>query len=147
MRPHVTIYTDGGCKPNPGPGGWAVLLIADGHERELSGGSPRTTNNQMELTAAIEALEALNQPCQVTLHTDSEYLQKGITQWLPRWVSNGWKTASKQPVKNQDLWQRLYEATRRHDIDWHWVKGHADNSYNNRVDRLATHAREQQTRQ
>ncbi|GAB4508809.1 MAG: ribonuclease HI [Anaerolineae bacterium] len=140
-RPHVTIYTDGGCKPNPGPGGWAALLIYGEHQKELSGGLPKTTNNQMEMTAAIEALDALNEPCDVTFYTDSEYLQKGITTWMAGWVKNGWKTASKQPVKNQDLWQRLHAATLRHNITWKWVRGHAGNAYNERVDQLATAAR------
>lgn len=141
MMKQVTIYTDGGCKPNPGPGGWAALLIYGAHEKTLSGGATRTTNNQMELTAAIEALEALGEPCRVSFHTDSEYLKKGITEWLPRWVRNGWKTASKGAVKNQDLWERLNVATQRHQITWHWVKAHAGHDYNERVDTLATQAR------
>lgn len=140
-RKRVTIYTDGGSKPNPGPGGWAALLMYEGHEKAISGGDPKTTNNQMELTAAIMALEALSEPCDVTLHTDSVYLRNGITQWLPNWVKNGWKTANKKPVKNQDLWQRLHTATERHTITWKWVKGHAGNKHNTRVDKLATAAR------
>lgn len=140
-KPNVIIYTDGGAKPNPGPGGWAALLIFGDAQRELSGGEARTTNNQMELTAAIEALEALNQPCQVTLYTDSEYLQKGITRWMKNWVKNGWMTASRKPVKNQDLWRRLHTAIQQHDITWKWVKGHAGHEHNERVDQLATLAR------
>jgi ribonuclease HI len=138
----VVIYTDGGCKPNPGPGGWAALLMYDGTQKELSGGDRKTTNNQMELTAAIEALEALKEPCNVELYTDSQYLKNGITSWMANWKRNGWKTASKKPVKNRDLWVRLDEATTRHKIAWKWVKGHADNEYNERVDQLATAARE-----
>lgn len=138
----VTIYTDGGCQPNPGVGAWAALLIFGEHEKELSGGHLDTTNNQMELTAAIEALAALNQRCAVTLVTDSTYLKNGITQWIPNWIRNGWKTADKKPVKNQDLWMRLHDLTQQHSITWKWVKGHATNPYNNRVDRLATQARE-----
>lgn len=141
-KPHVIIYTDGGCKPNPGPGGWAALLMHGDHKKELSGGHPQTTNNQMELTAAIEALEALKFPCAVTLYTDSEYLKRGISEWLPRWVQNGWKTAGREPVKNQDLWRRLFDATQSHDITWKWVEGHAGNPFNERVDQLAALARE-----
>lgn len=144
-KPNVTIYTDGGAKPNPGPGGWAALLIYDEDgqrvEKELSGGAARTTNNQMEMTAAIEALEALKQPCVVTLYTDSEYLQKGITQWMKNWIKNGWKTANKQPVKNQEYWQRIHAAMQRHEVAWKWVKGHAGHEHNERVDQLATLAR------
>jgi len=135
------IYTDGGASPNPGPGGWAALLMFEANEKELCGGEAQTTNNQMELTAAIEALNALNRPCDVTLFTDSEYLKKGITEWLPNWQRNGWITASKKPVKNKDLWQKLYDATQRHTITWKWTKGHAGNEYNERVDQLATQAR------
>lgn len=145
-KPHVTIYTDGGSKPNPGPGGWAALLLFGEAQQELSGGDPRTTNNKMELTAAIEALEALTQPCIVTLYTDSEYLQKGITQWMKNWVKNGWMTASRKPVKNQDLWRRLHAAIQQHDITWKWVKGHAGHEYNERVDQLATLARKRYAR-
>ena len=141
-KPNVTIYTDGGAKPNPnGPGGWAALLIWEDQEKELSGGEKSTTNNRMELTAACEALESLNQPCTVTLFTDSEYLKNGITRWLHNWVRNGWQTTARQPVKNQDLWQRLHNATQRHEINWRWVRGHAGNHYNERVDQLATNAR------
>jgi ribonuclease HI len=143
LKPHVTIYTDGGAKPNPnGPGGWAALLISGNSEKELSGGEGSTTNNRMELTAACEALEALKQPCQVTFHTDSEYVKNGISEWLPNWVKKNWRTSTGKPVKNQDLWERLYAATQRHDITWKWVRGHAGNHYNERVDQLATAARE-----
>jgi ribonuclease HI len=146
-KPEVTIYTDGGSDPNPGPGGWAALLMtrrADGssHDRELSGNDPDTTNNRMELTAAIEALRALNRPCAVTLHTDSEYLKNGITRWMDTWIKNGWRTSKKEPVKNQDLWQALHAETQRHSINWQWVKGHAGNPYNERVDRLVGLARD-----
>ncbi len=140
-QPQVTIYTDGGAKPNPGPGGWAALLIYGTAEKELSGGARSTTNNQMELTAAIEALDALTQPCQVTLYTDSEYLKKGITEWLPGWVKKNWQTSARQPVKNQALWERLHAATQRHQITWKWVRGHNGNALNERVDQLATAAR------
>lgn len=138
----VVIYTDGGCKPNPGPGGWAALLIFGDVTRELSGGDRKTTNNQMELTAAIEALEALKEPCEVDLYTDSQYLKNGITAWMANWKRNGWQTANKQPVKNKDLWVRLDAATARHKVNWRWVKGHANNAHNERVDQLATAARE-----
>jgi ribonuclease HI len=142
-RPRVIIYTDGGAKPNPGgPGGWGALLIAGDHRKELSGGEAATTNNRMELTAAIMALEALTQPCTVTLYTDSEYLQKGISEWLVGWVRKGWKTASGQPVKNRELWERLHAAAARHDVDWRWLRGHAGTPENERVDQLATAARE-----
>ena len=141
-RAQVTIYTDGGAKPNPGgPGGWAALLISGEHRRELSGAEPATTNNRMELTAAIMALEALKEPCKVTLYTDSQYLKNGITLWLPGWLRKGWKTAARKPVKNQDLWQRLHAASQRHEVSWRWVRGHAGNQENQRVDRLASAAR------
>src|SRR5512139_1571278 len=122
-QPQVTIYTDGGCDPNPGPGGWAALLMFRDehgtlHERELSGAEPDTTNNRMELTAAIMALRALNKPCTVALHTDSEYLKKGITEWLAGWIKKGWRTSKKEPVKNQDLWEALHAETQRHTMDW-----------------------------
>jgi ribonuclease HI len=133
----VTIYTDGGCKGNPGPGGWGALLIYNGHEREMWGGEPLTTNNRMELMAAIAALEALKRPCRVAIHTDSQYLRNGITQWIAGWKANGWKTAQKKPVKNDDLWKRLDEARRRHDVSWHWVRGHDGHVENERADRLA----------
>jgi ribonuclease HI len=142
-KPRVIIYSDGGAKPNPGPGGWGALLIYGSHEKELCGGTPATTNNRMELTAAIMALEALKQPCLVEFHTDSEYVKKGITEWLPGWVRRGWKTADKKPVQNQDLWERLYAASQQHEIKWKWVRGHAGNQYNERVDQLATKAREE----
>ncbi len=143
-KPNVIIYSDGGAKPNPdGPGGWAALLIQDGQIDEISGREARTTNNRMELTAAIMALEALDEPSRVEFHTDSQYVKNGITQWMANWVRNGWLTANKQPVQNQDLWERLYEATQDHDLKWQWVKGHATSKYNNRVDELATAAREQ----
>lgn len=144
--PRVSIYTDGGARPNPGgPGGWAALLISGARRRELSGAEPATTNNRMELTAAIMALEALREPCRVTLHTDSQYLRNGITLWLPGWLRKGWKTAARKPVKNQDLWQRLHQASRRHEVHWRWVRGHAGNPDNERVDRLARAARESLT--
>ena len=138
--PHVTIYTDGGCRPNPGPGGWAALLIYSKHERELVGSKPHSTNNRMELRAAIEALRALKEPCQVDLYTDSQYLHQGITSWLPKWVKNGWRTCARRPVKNQDLWQELHAAMQRHEVRWRWVRGHAGDARNTRVDRLARQA-------
>ncbi len=137
----VIIYTDGACSGNPGPGGWAAILKYGGYEREYSGGEPRTTNNRMELMAAIEALQVLKEPCRVQLHTDSAYLQRAFTDgWLDRWQRNGWKTASKKPVENQDLWQQLLRLTGFHDVAFVKVKGHADDVYNNRVDRLAVAA-------
>ena len=137
---HVTIYTDGACSGNPGPGGWGALLQYNGHEKELSGGAAETTNNRMELTAAIEALCALSKPCQVDIYTDSKYLQNGITQWLAAWKRKGWKTSAKKPVKNQDLWQALDEAVQKHQIAWQWVRGHAGQRENERVDQLARDA-------
>ena len=136
----VVIYTDGACSGNPGPGGWGVLLKFGRHERELSGGDPQTTNNRMELTAAIKALQTLNRPCQVDFYTDSEYLRKGITEWIKGWKSRGWKTAAKKPVKNKDLWQDLDAVIQQHEIKWHWVRGHAGQRENERVDRLAREA-------
>ena len=133
----VEIYTDGACRGNPGPGGWGALLRASGAERELHGGERNTTNNRMELLAAIEGLAALKRPCRVDLYTDSQYLRKGITEWLAGWKRNGWKTASRKPVKNQDLWQRLDEEAARHEINWHWVKGHSGHPENERADQLA----------
>lgn len=134
----VTIHTDGACIPNPGPGGWGALLRYGEHERELCGGQAEpTTNNRMELTAPIEALEMLNRPSVVDLYTDSTYVRNGITSWVTSWQRNGWKTSAKQPVKNVDLWQRLVEACARHDVRWHWVKGHAGDEGNERADRLA----------
>lgn len=133
----VEIHTDGACLGNPGPGGWAALLRHGRRERELAGGEAQTTNNRMELLAAIMALEALKEPCIVALHTDSRYVQQGISEWLPNWIRRGWKTAGGEPVKNQDLWQRLEAAARRHRVGWHWVKDHAGHPDNERVDRLA----------
>lgn len=141
-KTHVTIYSDGGSKPNPGPGGWAALLIYEDRMQELSGGEQDTTNNKMELTAAIEALESLPAPCEVTFYTDSVYVKQGITTWMKTWVKNGWRTANGKPVKNQDLWRRLHAATRKHEITWKWVRGHAGDEFNERVDKLATAARE-----
>lgn len=135
--PKVTIYTDGACKGNPGPGGWGALLIFGEREREMHGGEAVTTNNRMELMAAIQALEALKRPCSVDLYTDSQYVRNGILSWLAGWKAKGWRTASRQPVKNEDLWRRLDEARDRHDVRWHWVKGHADDPLNHRVDGLA----------
>jgi ribonuclease HI len=134
---HVTIYTDGACSGNPGPGGYGAILISGNHEKEIRGGEPQTTNNRMELMAAIAALEALKQPCVVDLHTDSQYLRNGITAWLSRWKQNGWRTADRKPVKNVDLWQKLDTALARHRVRWHWVKGHAGHDLNERADRLA----------
>jgi ribonuclease HI len=133
----VEIHTDGACSGNPGPGGWAALLRWRGHEKELSGGEPLTTNNRMELRAAIAALEALKRPMRVRLHTDSEYLRQGITRWLPAWKARGWRTADEKPVKNLDLWQRLEAAVTRHRVEWVWTRGHAGDPLNERVDRLA----------
>lgn len=133
----VSIWTDGACSGNPGPGGWGALLRWRGHERELSGGAPETTNNRMELTAAIRALEALKRPSPVDLYTDSQYVRMGITEWLPRWRANGWRTADKKPVKNADLWRELDHLAAIHDVSWHWVKGHAGHEENERVDALA----------
>ena len=133
----VDIYTDGACSGNPGPGGWGALLIFQGHEKEISGGERDTTNNRMELMAAIRALETLTRPSRVRLHTDSVYVRDGITQWIERWKNNGWRTAAKTPVKNVDLWQRLEEAAGRHELEWHWVKGHAGHPENERADQLA----------
>ena len=133
----VRAFTDGACSGNPGPGGWGAVLQFGDHERELHGGARDTTNNRMELTAAIEALKALSEPCQVNLTTDSTYVKDGITQWLTNWKRNGWKTAAKKPVKNQDLWQALEHESTRHEIDWCWVKGHSGHPENERADRLA----------
>ena len=135
---HVIIHTDGACKGNPGPGGWgAVLQAGGGHEKELWGGEANTTNNRMELMAAIMALEALKRPCKVELHTDSKYVMQGITEWMRGWKARGWITADKKPVKNADLWQRLDAARLRHDVKWRWVKGHAGHELNERADQLA----------
>ncbi len=135
--PIVSIHTDGACSGNPGPGGWGAILRFAGRERELSGGEAHTTNNRMELYAAIAALEALKRPCTVDLHTDSQYLRHGITEWIHAWKRNGWRTADKKPVKNADLWQRLDAAIARHDVRWHWVRGHAGDPLNERADALA----------
>ena len=136
----VEIHTDGACLGNPGPGGWGALLRCKGRERELSGSDPDTTNNRMELMGAIMALETLNEPCTVVLHTDSQYVRQGITQWMPNWVRRGWKTAGGDPVKNRDLWERLELATRRHALDWRGVTGHSGDPDNERVDMLARNA-------
>lgn len=133
----VKIFTDGACRGNPGPGGWGVLLQWNGRKKTLCGGVPHTTNNRMELTAAIMALEALRRPCKVTLCTDSSYLHQGLTRWLPVWSAHGWRTSNKKPVKNQDLWQRLEKAATRHDINWQWVKGHSGHPGNEIADQLA----------
>jgi ribonuclease HI len=135
----VIIHTDGACKGNPGPGGWGVLLQSGEHSRELFGGERQTTNNRMELMAVIQALSALKRPCRVEIHLDSEYVRKGITEWIKGWKAKGWRTASKQPVKNADLWQQLDELVQNcgHDLSWHWVKGHAGNAGNERADALA----------
>ena len=137
MTQTVEIYTDGACRGNPGPGGWGVLLIAGSRRKTLHGGEPETTNNRMELTAAIEALNALKRPCRVNLHTDSRYVMHGITEWLKNWKARGWQTASKKPVKNQDLWKALDAAQQRHDIAWKWVKGHEGDPGNEEADALA----------
>jgi len=136
----VEIYTDGACSGNPGPGGWGAVLRWNGTEKELSGGMPETTNNRMELMAAIVALESLTRPVTIRLHTDSQYLRDGITKWIHGWKRNGWKTAARKPVKNADLWQRLDAAQERHDISWHWVRGHDGHPENERADRLACNA-------
>jgi ribonuclease HI len=138
--PLVIMATDGACKGNPGPGGWGVVIRSGAHEKELSGGEPGTTNNRMELTAAIRGLEALKRPCRVTLMTDSRYVMDGLTKWLPGWLRNGWRTSSREPVKNADLWQELITAAKPHRIDWQWVKGHAGHPENERADRLASDA-------
>jgi ribonuclease HI len=137
MTPDVIIYTDGACSGNPGPGGWGAILMSGPHERELWGGEAHTTNNRMEMMAAIKALEALKRPCRVELHTDSQYLRQGITEWLPGWKARGWRTAAKAPVKNEDLWRALDEARLRHEVAWKWVKGHAGHPLNERADGLA----------
>ena len=136
----VEIFTDGACKGNPGPGGWAALLRWRGIERELAGGEAQTTNNRMELLAAIRALEALKRPCEVALHTDSIYVRDGITKWIHGWRRNGWKTADRKPVKNAELWQELLDAAAPHKVDWRWVKGHAGHPENERADKLACDA-------
>jgi ribonuclease HI len=138
----VEVWTDGGCKPNPGPGGWAAILRFRGVEKELSGAEPTTTNNRMELTAAAAALEALKRPCRVVLHTDSEYVKNGITRWHTGWVRKNWRSSTDDPVKNMDLWKRLLAAAAQHKIEWRWVRGHAGDVMNERADALATAARE-----
>jgi ribonuclease HI len=136
----VTLYTDGGCRGNPGLGGWGAVLLYGEHKKELKGSEPDTTNNRMELLAAIEGLKALKRDVTVNLYTDSKYVKQGITQWIFNWKKNGWKTASKKPVKNQDLWQALDEQMQNHDVRWHWVKGHAGDKYNELADSLANKA-------
>ncbi len=136
----VEIHTDGACRGNPGPGGWGAILRAGKHEKEIYGAEAQTTNNRMELMAAIRALETLKHACAVSLTTDSEYLRKGITEWLPDWKRRGWKTAAKKPLKNVDLWQRLEQAALTHQIEWHWIKGHAGHPDNERADQLANRA-------
>ncbi len=133
----VEAFTDGACRGNPGPGGWGVLLRYGGTEKELYGGEQNTTNNRMELMAAIKALESLTRDCTVRLTTDSEYVKNGITQWMANWKKNGWRTANRKPVKNMDLWQRLDEAVKQHDVEWHWVRGHSGHDENERADQLA----------
>jgi ribonuclease HI len=137
----VEIWTDGGCKPNPGPGGWAAVLRCRGVEREISGAESATTNNRMELTAAAAALEALRRPCRVVLHTDSQYVQLGVTRWHSGWVRRNWRTSTGDPVVSMDLWQRLLAAEKPHQVEWRWVRGHSGDEMNERVDRLATEAR------
>ncbi len=139
-KPRVVIYTDGACSGNPGPGGWGAVLMSGPHRKELSGAEPSTTNNRMELMAAISALEALKGPSFVELHTDSQYVKNGIQIWIRNWKSNGWRTANKKPVKNAELWQRLDIARQRHEMDWRWVKGHAGDVENERADELAREA-------
>jgi ribonuclease HI len=136
----VDIFTDGACKGNPGPGGWGAVIRSKTGEKEISGGEPLTTNNRMEMMAAVEALNALTRPCKVTLHTDSKYVMDGITKWVIGWQRNGWKTADRKPVKNAEIWQALLAATARHQISWKWVKGHAGHPENERADRLASAA-------
>ena len=136
-KDHITIYTDGACSGNPGPGGWGALLTWNDHEKELTGGAFETTNNRMELTAAIMALNAIKRPCTIDLYTDSTYVRDGITKLLENWKAKGWKTAAKKPVKNDDLWQALDDAQARHSVSWHWVKGHAGHDGNERADELA----------
>jgi len=136
----VEIFSDGACRGNPGPGGWGALLRYQGKEKSLSGAEPDTTNNRMELMAAIRALEALKRPCKVRLTTDSQYVRRGITEWLPGWKRRGWRTASKQPVRNVDLWQRLEAAAEKHEVEWHWVRGHSGHRENEIADQLANQA-------
>ena len=140
----VEIFTDGACKGNPGPGGWGAIIRSGPHEKELSGGEPQTTNNRMELTAAIRALQALNRPCDVTLSTDSNYVRDGIMKWIHGWQRNGWRTSDRKPVKNAELWQQLLDAVGPHRVEWHWVKGHSGHVENDRVDALACAAADAQ---
>lgn len=137
----VEIWTDGGCRPNPGPGGWGAVLVYGGHVRELAGAEPVSTNNRMELTAAAAALEALHRPCRVVLHTDSEYVRNGITRWINGWVRRNWRNAAGDPVANMDLWRRLLDAAARHQVEWRWIRGHSGDPMNERADALATEAR------
>ena len=140
QRPAVVIHTDGACSGNPGPGGWGAILFFNGSEKEVSGGEAHITNNRMEIRAAIEGLNALKRPCAVDLFTDSQYVRQGITQWMHNWKRRGWRTADNKPVKNEDLWRELDEAAARHDVAWHWVKGHAGHAENERADILACDA-------
>jgi len=137
MTDKVTIHTDGACSGNPGPGGWGAVLQYNGHIKELKGGAEQTTNNRMELTAAIKALNSLTRPCEVEMFTDSKYVKDGLTSWINNWKKNGWKTAAKKPVKNAELWQQLDQAVKRHEINWHWVKGHQGDEMNEKADDLA----------
>ncbi len=137
MTPQVVIYSDGACSGNPGPGGWGAILMSGEHVKEIHGGEAATTNNRMELMAAIQALETLKRPCKVEVHTDSQYVMKGISEWIHGWKARGWKTADKKPVKNDDLWRRLDTARSKHDVAWKWVKGHAGHEHNERADELA----------
>ena len=146
MTPGVVIYTDGACSGNPGPGGWGAILTMGAHEKEICGGEPDTTNNRMEMMAAIQALESLNKPCKVELHTDSQYVKNGVTTWIHGWKKRGWKTADNKPVKNEDLWKRLDQARLRHEVDWRWVKGHAGDVMNERADGLARRGLEEARR-
>ena len=141
-KPNLEIYTDGACSGNPGPGGWGALLIFKDNRKEIFGHHTETTNNQMELQAAISALKSLKKPCRIKLYTDSKYVQKGITEWIHNWVKNSWRKSDNQPVKNAELWKKLQQEMKKHDIIWHWVKGHSDNNGNNVADRLAVEGRE-----
>lgn len=143
MKKQVVAYTDGACRGNPGPGGWGVLLRFGGREKELWGGERATTNNRMELTAAIEALQALREPCHVRIFTDSMYVRSGITEWLPGWVRRGWRTSNRKAVRNQDLWEKLAALTKMHEVEWHWVKGHAGHPGNEHADLLANRGLEE----
>ena len=145
-KPKVIIYTDGACSGNPGPGGWGALLKFDNHAKEIYGSDPQTTNNRMEMNAAIEALQALKKPCSIELHTDSKYLQLGITEWIHKWIKNNWHKNNNELVKNADLWQKLYNEIKNHDIIWKWVKGHSDVEGNEIADRLAVTGKEQAIR-